>query len=41
VNAYFDALNPVFGLIAECEAGRDVASLLKGPVCHAHFKRLN
>lgn len=41
VDAYFEAIDPVFGLIAECEAGRDVASLLKGPVCHAHFKRLN
>lgn len=42
VDAYFDALDPVFGLVAECEnGGRDVMSLLKGPVCHAGFKRLN
>jgi glutamate-1-semialdehyde 2,1-aminomutase len=41
VAGYFDALDPVFGLIRECEAGRDVMSLLKGPVCHAGFKRLN
>lgn len=39
--AYFDALDGVFGLIAECEQGRDVMSLLKGPVCHSGFKRLN
>ncbi|ODT67686.1 MAG: aminotransferase class III [Pelagibacterium sp. SCN 63-23] len=41
VDGYFDALDPVFALIAECEAGRNVATLLKGPVCHAGFKRLN
>ncbi|PXA96266.1 aminotransferase class III [Nostoc sp. 3335mG] len=41
VDAYFEALDPVFGLITECEAGRDVMTLLRGPVCHAGFKRLN
>jgi glutamate-1-semialdehyde 2,1-aminomutase len=41
VDRYFEALDPVFGLIRECEEGRDVASLLKGPVCHSGFKRLN
>lgn len=41
VDRYFDALDPVFALIADCEGGRDVASLLKGPVCHDGFKRLN
>ena len=41
VDSYFDALDPVFGLIKECEEGRDVKSLLKGPVCHSGFKRLN
>jgi len=41
VDAYFEALDPVFGLIKECEEGRDVMQLLKGPVCHAGFKRLN
>jgi len=41
VDGYFDALDPVFGLIKECEEGRDVMALLKGPVCHAGFKRLN
>ena len=38
---FFEALNPIFGLIKECEEGRDVRSLLKGPVCHGGFKRLN
>ncbi len=41
VDGYFDALEPIFALIRECEDGRDVMSLLKGPVCHAGFKRLN
>jgi glutamate-1-semialdehyde 2,1-aminomutase len=41
VDAYFAALDPVFRLIRECEDGRDVMSLLKGPVCHAGFKRLS
>jgi glutamate-1-semialdehyde 2,1-aminomutase len=41
VNQYFEALDPVFSLIAECENGRDIATVLKGPVCHAGFRRLN
>jgi glutamate-1-semialdehyde 2,1-aminomutase len=42
VDAYFEALDPIFATISECEhGGRDVMSLLKGPVCHAGFKRLN
>jgi glutamate-1-semialdehyde 2,1-aminomutase len=41
VEKYFEALDPVFSLIKECENGRDVHALLKGPVCHAGFKRLN
>lgn len=41
VAGYMEALDPVFGLIRECEAGRDVMSLLKGPLSHAEFRRLN
>lgn len=41
VDRYFSELGPVFLLIKECEEGRDVVSLLKGPICHAGFKRLN
>ena len=41
VTGFFAALEPIFGLIKECEEGRDVMSLLKGPVCHGGFKRLN
>lgn len=38
---YFEELNSVFALIKECENGRDVQTLLDGPVCHSGFKRLN
>ena len=41
INDYFENITPIFSLIKECEDGRDVMSLLKGPVCHAGFKRLN
>jgi len=41
VAGFFDALDPIFALIKQCEEGRDVMSLLKGPVCHGGFKRLN
>jgi glutamate-1-semialdehyde 2,1-aminomutase len=41
VTAFFTALDPVFALIKECEEGRDIMSLLRGPICHAGFKRLN
>ena len=41
VEGFFEALAPVFALIKECEEGRDVMSLLNGPVCHGGFKRLN
>jgi glutamate-1-semialdehyde 2,1-aminomutase len=41
VDGYFEALDPIFALIAQCEAGRDVHALLRGPICHAAFKRLN
>lgn len=41
VEAYFAALDPVFALIKECEEGRDISGLLKGPICHGGFKRLN
>ena len=41
VKNFFEQLDPIFGLIKECEEGRDVMSLLKGPVCHGGFERLN
>jgi glutamate-1-semialdehyde 2,1-aminomutase len=41
LNGYFEALESTFALIQECENGRDVMALLKGPICHSEFKRLN
>ncbi len=41
VEHFFHHLDPIFGLIKECEEGRDIVSLLKGPISHAGFKRLN
>lgn len=41
VAEFMNVLDPVFKLIRECEEGRDIFSLLKGPVCHGGFKRLN
>ena len=38
---FFEALDPIFEIIKQCEEGRDVMSLLKGPICHGGFKRLN
>ena len=41
IESYLDTLDPIFGLIRECKDGRDINGLLKGPICHAGFKRLN
>ena len=41
LDGYFEALDPVFGLIRKCEDGLDVKTLLNGPVCHTGFRRLN
>lgn len=42
VDGFFEQLAPVFRLISECESGKhDVERLLKGPVAHSGFKRLN
>lgn len=41
IDRYTEALDPVFGLIAQCENGRDVMTLLEGPLCHAGFQRIN
>ena len=41
IKAYFDALDPIFAKINDCEDGYDIMSLLKGPICHSGFKRLN
>ena len=41
VDSFFEQLDPVFGLIKECEEGREIQVLLDGPICHGGFKRLN
>jgi glutamate-1-semialdehyde 2,1-aminomutase len=41
VSEYFEILDPIFAMIQECEDGKDVMTLLNGPVCHDGFKRLN
>ncbi len=42
VNRFFEVLDPVFAQIRKCEIGQeDIMNLLKGPVCHSGFKRLN
>ena len=41
LDSFFAQLDPVFGLIKECEEGREIQPLLDGPICHGGFKRLN
>ena len=41
VDRYFDNLDRVFETIRKCEDGLDVMALLRGPVVHSGFKRLN
>jgi glutamate-1-semialdehyde 2,1-aminomutase len=41
VEGYLEELDKVFALISECEQGRDVMSLLEGPVASTGFTRLN
>ena len=41
VDDYFQALEPIFKIIADCESGLSIDSLLEGPVCHSGFSRLN
>ena len=39
---YFESLDWVFKIIAECINGKEsIDNLLEGPVCHSGFKRLN
>ena len=41
INNYIESLDPIFSIIKDCEEGRDIMDLLKGPICHSGFKRLN
>jgi len=40
ISDYLNTMDHLFSLIADCENGRDVFSMLKGPVCHSGFSRL-
>jgi glutamate-1-semialdehyde 2,1-aminomutase len=41
IDRYFTELAPIFALIRQCEDGRDIMTLLEGPICQSGFKRLN
>ena len=41
IDLYFEHLDSIFKIVAECENGLDVNKLLVGPVCQTGFKRLN
>jgi glutamate-1-semialdehyde 2,1-aminomutase len=42
LDTYFENLFEIFKIIQSCEKGQNnIDSLLKGPVCHGGFKRLN
>lgn len=41
LDAYFDALDPIFARIRDFEDGDDVMKYLDGPVCQTGFARLN
>jgi glutamate-1-semialdehyde 2,1-aminomutase len=41
LQGYSDALSSVFKIIQECLEGREINCLLKGPICHSEFRRLN
>ena len=41
LEGYFYELDKLFSDIRDFEDGKDVMALLKGPVCHGGFKRLN
>ena len=41
ISNYIETLDPLFNLISQCEEGRNIESLLEGPICHGNFKRLN
>jgi len=41
IDEFIKNLDPIFKLVMECEDGRDINTLISGPVCHSDFKRLN
>tara|TARA_Y100000591_G_scaffold139186_1_gene119535 strand:+ start:10023 stop:11327 length:1305 start_codon:yes stop_codon:yes gene_type:complete len=41
LDQYFDRLESIFSIIKDCENGRDIDTLLEGPICQTGFGRLN
>ena len=42
LDTFFEQLEPIFRVIAKCEAGEEnILKLLKGKICHSTFSRLN
>jgi glutamate-1-semialdehyde 2,1-aminomutase len=42
LDEFFEALDPLFSVVKECETGGvDISRLLDSPICHGGFKRLN
>ena len=41
IKTYLENLKSLFQTIKECEEGRDIMTLLEGPIAHGGFKRLN
>ena len=41
IEQYLELLDPIFAKIRECKDGRDIHTLLEGPVCDTGFGRLN
>ena len=41
LKGYEEALDQVFGLVAQCEKGKPIKELLEGPVCYQDFRRLS
>ena len=41
IDEYFKNLDDIFNEIKACEDGKDINTILDGPVCHGGFKRLN
>ena len=40
-NDYFNSLDNIFSKISDCEKGKSIDRLLKSPICHTTFQRLN
>ncbi len=41
IDIYLTELREIFSIIRDCEDGKDINSILDGPVCHDGFSRLN